>query len=169
MGAVPNSLFEVALRAAEEADIKLEMVGGLPVWEAMPSPRHQQAVDRIRASISRVQGSERDCGCYHYSDIAIRFSDDSFKRPDVSIYCSPVEPDDEATTKIPAAVVEVLSKGYEAKDLQVGLPFFLANGVRDVVILNPHTNRVIHARNDAQRELVSPVTLELECGCVVTV
>ena len=169
MGAAPDSLLQAALRAADEADIKIEMVGDVSVWELMPSPRHQQAVDRIRGSIARIQGSESDCGCYHYSDMAVRFGDSSFKRPDISIYCVPVEPDDEATTRVPQAVIEVLSPGYEAKDLQFGLPFYLANGIKDVVIFNPRTNRVIHARNNAQQELVSPVTLELECGCVVTV
>lgn len=169
MGAAPDSLLQAALRAADEADIKIEMVGDVSIWELMPSPRHQQAVDRIRGSIARIQGSESDRGCYHYSDMAVRFGDSSFKRPDISIYSFPVEPDDEATTRVPQAVIEVLSPGYEAKDLQFGLPFYLANGFRDVVIFNPRTNRVIHARNDAQQELVSPVTLELECGCVVTV
>ncbi len=169
MSSLPNSLTEAALRAAEEIDIKIEMVDGIPVWEAMPSPRHQQAIDRIRASIQRTSSRFHDCGCFHYSDMAVRFEDGSFKRPDISIYCSPVDASDEATDKVPAAIIEVLSKGYESKDIVIGLPFYKKVGIRDVVIMDPRTNRVIHARKDTQLELVSPVTIELECGCMVTV
>lgn len=48
------------------------------------------------------------------------------KRQDTSIFCR--EPAEEkqknAPTLIPEAVVEVVSKGYEAKDLEIGPPFY---------------------------------------------
>jgi hypothetical protein len=37
---------------ANELGIRLEIVGGLPLWEFSPARRHQQAIDRIRASIA---------------------------------------------------------------------------------------------------------------------
>lgn len=33
-------LLEGALRAAEESQIKIEMVGGIPTWEGMLSAKH---------------------------------------------------------------------------------------------------------------------------------
>lgn len=166
----PNLEFlSAAVEAADEIGIKIEMVGGIPVWEAFPNYRHQSHVKRIDASVRRPVGAEHDCGCVSAMDVAIRFPDGSFKRPDIAIFCSEPEEQDSVITKLPEAVIEVLSKGYEAKDLQFGLPFYIQNGIKDVVILDPSNNRVIHARNEAQQELVSPVTIELECGCVVTV
>ncbi len=46
-----NSDMAALLERADKAGVRLEIVGGLPLWEASPSRRHQQAVDHIRASI----------------------------------------------------------------------------------------------------------------------
>ena len=46
------------LERADEAGVRLEIVGGLPLWEAAPSRRHQQAVDRIRATIETSSSAE---------------------------------------------------------------------------------------------------------------
>jgi len=64
----------------------------------------------------------------------------------------------------------VISKGYEAKDYVISLPFYLTQGVKDVVIFNPYTNEVLHCRPDGTREtLESPIEIQFVCGCVVTV
>jgi Uma2 family endonuclease len=99
----------------------------------------------------------------------VRFRDGSFKRPDVAIFCE--EPDDDlpSVEVLPEAVVEVLSQGYEAKDLQIGLPFYLSMGIRDVVIYDPPTRKVIHARGDGRRELTAPVEIACECGCTLAI
>ena len=76
---------------------------------------------------------------------------------------------EEATTAVPEAVIEVISKKYEAKDLEISPPIYLANGVKDVVVLNPYTMEVFHFRNGEKREMTSPVEIELECGCRCTV
>ena len=39
---------------ADELGIRLEIVGGLPIWEPHPVYKHQKAVDRIRATIQSV-------------------------------------------------------------------------------------------------------------------
>ncbi len=39
------------LMQANELGVRLEIVGGLPIWESHPVLKHQRAVDRIRASI----------------------------------------------------------------------------------------------------------------------
>jgi Uma2 family endonuclease len=157
-----------SLQAADEAGVKLEMVGGLPIWEAMPTPQHQRAIDRIRKGITVAEG-QTGCACLHLSDVAVRFSDDSFKRPDISIFGQ--EPDElsQAVTLLPEAVIEVVSRGYEAKDYEISLPFYLKVGVKDVIIFDPSRNHVLHARQDGNREHTSPVTIRLECGCVCTV
>jgi hypothetical protein len=65
-------------------------------------------------------------------------------------------------------VIEILSRGYETKNLDVGLPFYLARGMKDVIVVSPHDFSVLHARGDERRTLQAPVTIDLLCGCGVT-
>ncbi|NJM42768.1 MAG: Uma2 family endonuclease [Anaerolineae bacterium] len=159
------------LIAADEAGIKLEIVNGLTTWETFPAARHQKAVYRIQQTIHRIEQSikpgtnDSSCGCYHYADIYIRFPDGSFKRPDISVYCQDLEDSDEATSEIPEAVIEVVSKGYEAKDAEPSRLFYLSQGVKDVIVYDPVTQAVSHTRRSGTKRLVSPVTILLECGC----
>ena len=153
------------LQGADEAGVRLEIVGGLPLWELSPFQRHQKAVDRIRATILRRADGPVDCGCIHLSDVYISFPDGSLKRPDVAIFCREPDEEDEAITLGPEAVIEVVSTGYEAKDLEIGPRFYLSQGVKDVVVFDPHTLLVLHVRRDGVTRQISPVTLDLECGC----
>ncbi len=152
---------------ADELGIRLEIVGDLPIWEAQPVWRHQKHVERIANSIRKGTG---DCGCVHALDVYIQFPN-GLKRPDIAIFCRepPEEQQDRALTLIPEAVVEVVSRGFEAKDLEIGPPFYLSQGVRDVVVFDPTTLLVLHVRREKTRRLVSPVDLTLECGCEMTV
>jgi Uma2 family endonuclease len=153
---------------AEELGIRLEMVGGLPIWEPHPVWKHQKHVDRIRSSISRIAADNANTSwsCVHAAGVYVSFPDGSLKRPDVSIFCrEPDEEEEEAITLIPEAVIEVISKGYEAKDLEIGPRFYLAQGVKDVVVFDPYTLLVLHIRRDRVERLVSPVQINLECGC----
>jgi Uma2 family endonuclease len=153
---------------AEELGIRLEIVQGLPIWEPYPIYKHQKAVDRIRATISQIEvASEKEdrCSCVHTSDVYISFPDGSLKRPDISIFCREPEEEEEAIKLVPEAVVEVISKGYEAKDLEIGPQFYLSQGVKDVVVFNPYTLLVLHVRRDGAARHVSPVEIQLLCGC----
>lgn len=152
---------------AEELGIRLEVVGGLPIWEAAPAWRHQKAVDRIRSSIRPSSGST--CPCVHAADVYIQFPDGSLKRPDVSLFCREPDELDDAITLVPEAVIEVVSKGYEAKDLEIGPRFYLSQGVKDVVVFDPDTLLVLHVRRDGTTRATSPQELTLECGCRCTV
>ncbi len=155
---------------AEELGIRLEIVGGLPIWEAHPVWRHQKAIDRIRATIRATQrATDAGCECVHVSDVYIHFPDRSLKRPDIAIFCREPDEQDDAITLVPAAVIEVVSRGYEAKDLEIGPPFYLSQGVNDVVVFDPTSLLVLHARRDRTTRKVSPQPLEFECGCSVTV
>lgn len=157
---------------AEELGVRLEIVGGLPVWEPYPIYKHQKAVDRIRATIAPVAsaaGDESTCACIHAADIYIGFPDGSLKRPDIAIFCREPEEEEEAVRLVPEAVIEVVSRGYEVKDLEIAPPFYLAQGVKDIVVFDPYTMNVTHIRRDATVQHKSPVELEFLCGCRCTV
>lgn len=163
--------FEMGLPFEEAIGIRLEMVDGLPVWETHPAIRHQSVVFRIQSSIQRTaQGANgNECGCWHYGDIYVRFPEGSLKRPDIAIFCREPEEQETAVTSLPEAVIEVLSPGYEKKDTEVGVPFYLVQGIRDVITFDPRSGQVIHFHPDGQTEYTSPVTLTFACGCVCTV
>lgn len=99
------------LMQANELGVRLEIVGGLPIWEAHPVLRHQRAIDRIRASITGSESSPGDgpgCGCVHVADVYVRFLDGSLLRPDISIFCREPDEEDQAVTLLPEAVIEKL-------------------------------------------------------------
>jgi len=154
---------------AEELGIKLEVAGNLRIWEASPVIKHQLEIDRIRDSIKKTEKDGVTCQCIDIADIYVQFADGSLKRPDVSIFCELPKEMEEATISVPEAVIEVISKKYEAKDLEISPPIYLANGVKDIVVFNPYTNEVVHFRPDETRKFTSPVEIEFECGCCCTV
>lgn len=155
--------------AAEQAGIKLEYVGGLPVWEAMPVYRHQRKVVAICASVRAGRDDGEGCACLAVPDLSILFSDGSQKRPDISIFCREPDEQDTACTLVPEAVIEIISRGYEKKDTEVSLPFYLAQDIADIVIFNPDTNQVSHYHDGQTDEHDSPVELSFACGCRVSV
>ena len=99
------------------------------------------------------------------SDVYISFPDGSLKRPDISIFCREPEEDESAIKLVPEAVIEVISKGYEAKDLEIGPRFYLSQGVKDIVVFDPYTLVVLHVKREGVSRLVSPVEINLSCGC----
>lgn len=158
------------LLQAESLGIRLEVANGLAIWEAQPVYRHQKHVERIVRGITRAGGAQPDCGCVHAMDVYVQFPN-GLKRPDISIFCQEPGEDeqDSVLTMVPEAVIEVVSKGYEAKDLEIGPPFYLSQGVKDVVVFDPLTLLVLHVRKNRTTRQVSPVTIALECGCQVLV
>ncbi|MBF0471906.1 MAG: Uma2 family endonuclease [Gammaproteobacteria bacterium] len=157
------------LLQANELGIRLEIVNGLHIWEAQPLYRHQKHVERIMRGISNPV-NQAECGCVHAMDVYIQFPN-GLKRPDISIFCQEPgeEEQDSALTIIPEAVIEVVSKGYEAKDLEIAPPFYLSQGVKDVIVFDPVTLLVLHVRKEKTQREISPVTIDLECGCTVSV
>lgn len=154
------------VQQADQIGIRLEIIGGTQVWETSPAARHQEASFRIQSSIRpTAPGSEQGCGCFHLADVLVRFPDDSLKRPDIAIFCRHPDEQDEAITLVPEAVVEIISKGSETKDIELAPYFYLAQGVKDVVIFDPYTLFVLHARRDGRKHFTSPVTIQFECGC----
>ena len=157
--------------AAQEIGIKLEMVGGIPVWETLPVFKHQKTIDIIRRSIHRTpEAGDHGSGCaYHYADLDVRFPDGSQKRPDISIFCREPDEQQSAVTLLPEAVIEIISKGYEAKDMLISIPFYISQNVRDIIVFNPYTNRVTHVRGEQRTEHDSLIEIDLLCGCTCVV
>jgi len=154
---------------AEDIGVRLEVANGLPIWEAQPMLEHQIEVDRIRASIRPSTDHSGPCGCFHFADVYVAFGSDTVKRPDISLFCRMPEERREAIRLLPEAVIEVVSPHYEKKDLEVGLALYHQKGVPDVVVYDPQTKLVVHHGPHGLRRLESPVNIELQCGCVVTV
>ncbi len=180
MSLAQDALLGQALLDADAMGVRLEVINGLGVWEFLPAWQHVKAEKRIAASIQRPSTAEGDCGCHWYQDLLVRFSEDSVRRPDISLSCR--EPDDPlvvgpgafhpeaAVRALPQAVIEIVSKGSERKDLELSPDFYLRYGVKDVVVFDPYTGLVWHHRNDrAPVRGVSPVEIAFECGCVATV
>jgi Uma2 family endonuclease len=163
--------FDYLVREAESINVKLEVIAGVTVWEASPVYKHQLAVKRIAASLKPLPDS--NCACIETQDTYFQFPDGSQKRPDIAILCQepPLEAQDAPLEMIPVAVVEIISKNYEYKDLVLAPPFYLEAGVLDILIFNPADNSVLHYRPDFEKphQYLSPITLQLECGCEITV
>jgi hypothetical protein len=157
---------------ANDLGVRLEIIGGLPLWEAHPVLKHQRAIDRIRDSIAPPPADSdpsNGCGCIHYADVYIRFGDGSLTRPDIAIFCREPDEQDEAIVLLPEAVIEVVSRGYEAKDLEIGPRFYLSQGIKDIVVFDPDTLLVLHIRREGATRTISPVPLTLTCGCTCVV
>ncbi len=157
---------EKLLLDADSVGIRLEIIGGLPVWEASPIYRHQHEVDRIRQSIGTISG-RKSCTCEHLADVYFHFKDGSYKRPDIAIICTiPKETEmDSALEIVPEAVIEVISEGYEDKDMVIAPSFYLSQGVKDVLIYEPRAKLIWHHRVDGVHRYNSPQAFNLECGC----
>lgn len=162
--------FDALSQRADEIGLRLEIINGLPVREVHPNLTHQEAIDRIRRTITSAPGRNgQHWDCLHYADLHIRFPDGSDKRPDISIFSQRPSESESAVTDVPEAVIEIVSRGYEAKDLEISPPFYLSQGVRDVIVFDPYTRRILHFDPSGAHEYQPPFTLTLRCGCQVTV
>ncbi len=161
--------FERLSNEADAIGLRLEVVRGVPVFEAFPVARHQAVIFRIQSSIRPNVLGDAPCPCLHYADVQIRFPDGSRKRPDIAIFCQEPEQTTEITVS-PEAVVEVISADYKEKDLLIGVPFYQQVRIPDIIVFDPETNEVRHWRNGGnEKKYQSPVTLDLLCGCTITV
>ena len=168
---IATTIEEMILQTdAVGAPVRLEYVRGHLKWEASPASRHQKALRQIERAIAPSTSPRSNCGCYSLADVLIRFpdSDSSLKRPDIAIFCDEPPDSDEALNVLPAAVIEILSLGYEEKDLgPEGAPFYLAY-VPDVLVVDPRAGIVHHYRAERPpTRYTAPITVELQCGCRV--
>jgi len=110
-----------------------------------------------------------DCEYYRVLDIYVRFPSGIVKGPDVSIFCRRPLDEEGFVHEVPEAVIEITSPESKGKDLVSGPPLYLANGVKDVVVLHRSKDLVVHWTVAGSRSLSSPATIALMCGCVATV
>lgn len=111
----------------------------------------------------------KPCDCFQAADVDIALPDGTIKRPDVSIWCREPQEQEGFVHAVPEAVVEIVSPGYEDKDLVHGPPIYLRNGVKDIIVFDRAKGEVHHWTPDGHRILSSPTVFELACGCRVTV
>lgn len=140
-----------------------------PIWEASPSPLHQMVVRTIERSIEPVPGDGDGCACYTLADAYFRLPDASLVRPDIAILSRIPPRQREALKIVPAAVIEVVSPGYETKDYDEMPPIYLANGVCDVLVVDVERGVVTHFTPAAREEVSLPAvrTLRSDCRCLI--
>ena len=154
--------------AAREAGLKIEIAGGLPIFEMMSSHKHNDdLLDISRAIRKGPRAEESGCGCFVSFDVTIRFPDGSYRRPDLSIFCTRPPRVRLAGTQVPTAVVEALSPSSIVKDTQISPDWYLSQGVRDVFVYDPEALTVDHIRASGRERHAVPVELETETGCLV--
>ncbi|MBC7526747.1 MAG: Uma2 family endonuclease [Chthonomonadaceae bacterium] len=141
-------------------------MNGLTTWESSSFILHQSAVQRIIGALHPSNYGTYRCGCLAYADVDIRFPDGSRKRPDISIFCTEPTERESSVTQIPDAVIAIISKDYEAKDRLTGLPFYLSQKIRDIVLFDPYSGESTHYADGVDHLLVSPAAVTLQCGCV---
>jgi Uma2 family endonuclease len=146
---------------ADAVNVRLEIMRGVPVWEASPGLGHQLEIDRIRSSIQPLPGTN----CIHVASVLFSFPDGSLTCPDIAVLPGLPDQQDAPLAIIPEAVIEIISDGYEYKDLEISPSFYLSVGVKDVLVLDPQLKVVYHHRHDGKKRLESPVMVELDCGC----
>jgi len=154
---------------AEEIGLRLELADSGIVWETLPGLRHQELMTAVFQSVEGLKSGGRDCECYRAIDLAIRFKDGTAKRPDVAIFWKRPADEEGFVHAVPEAVVEITSPGYEHKDLESGRLIYLANGVKDVLVLDRRTQQVHHWGPQGHVTLPSPSRFALACGCSVKV
>lgn len=153
------------LGAADAGGVKLELVEGIPTWEFFPSSKHQKWLDRIRSSVRTSNLAGVKCGCYSLQDTYFRFPDGTYKRPDLSLFCSEPPEIEDALEILPDAIVEIVSSGFEKKDLETGAPFYISQGVKEVVVVNPVDSAVHHFTKVGCKVFPLPITIKLLMGC----
>jgi len=160
----------VKLMASVQGDgVRLELVAGMPYWEMMPGARHHDALMSIWSRLNNDRKDSGDCGCFPYAELTLGFPDGSVKTPDLSIFCQRPTEREGLVHLVPEAVVEIVSPGYERKDLEIGPTFYLAQGVKDIVVFDPRSNLITHFRRDGVKSTTAPDSVQLDCGCTVPV
>jgi Uma2 family endonuclease len=129
--------------AIDFGELKAELNRGVIHMMAGGTARHAQVQGNIFAALrQKLRGS----GCRPYGpDMGVRTRDDSFRLPDVSVFCGKAgsEFDQVRLFDDPRVLVEVLSNGTARTDLDKKLPEYKAlKSVDTVVFVDTGTERV---------------------------
>lgn len=160
--------FMAVVEAAHDIGLNIEIAGGLPIYELAPSMVHQEDLFEIAKTVRKgSRAIESECGCHVRFDALIRFPDGSYRRPDLSIFCTRPPRLRTAATQVPTAVVEALSPSSIVKDTELSPSWYLSQGVRDVFVYDPEGLTVDHIRASGRERHEVPVEFETETGCLV--
>lgn len=147
---------------ADSVGIRLEIMDGLRLWHAPVEAMHSVALGRVR------DGLVVPAGWLALTGVHIAFPGGGLKCPDLAVWCREPDEEDEAVTLIPEAVIEIVSRGSERKDLELNPEFYLRHGVKEYLVFDPFTNVVLyHTPNSGPRRLDAPVGIALARGCRV--
>ena len=69
--------YAFAVTVGEASEVRLEVAGGIPTWEAFPAYRHQRLAFNIQSSIRPTAKHIGDCACVQVGNVYIRFPDGS--------------------------------------------------------------------------------------------
>lgn len=135
---------------------RAELEDGLIFMMAGGSEEHSRIAGNILAFLRQKL---RGTGCRPYgSDFAAQTGDDTVRLPDVSVYCGNPSAAENARKKLlgdPVVVVEVLSPSTARLDQKTKLEEYRSlDGVRDILLVDPGTERVRHVRRNDLAEWV---------------
>lgn len=135
-------------RAELEDGIIFLMTGG--------SEQHSRVAGNILAFLrQKLRGS----GCRPYgADVAAQTGEATVRLPDVTVHCgNPTAPENRTKKLIgdPTVIVEVLSPSTERLDQKTKLEEYRSlEGSRDILLVDPRTERVRHARRNEAGEWI---------------
>jgi Uma2 family endonuclease len=130
-----------------------ELIDGEPVAHAAPKPAH----GRIQARLSRFIGTRLDelnaahgTDCLPVTEAGIPTPldpDHNFRVADIAVTCEPHDPED-AFTRSPILLVEILSPGEEARQRAKLQMFAALPSVREILFIDSLSIRAeLHRRN----------------------
>jgi Uma2 family endonuclease len=133
-------------------DRRYELVDGVPVAMAPPSPAHRILVVNVGRRIAEALDSRPPCTVHAEAGIAPADRPDTYHQADLAVTCRPPAPGDVLLSD-PLLVVEVLSPSTEERDRKVKLPDYREiPSVAEVVLLDSQRMHCeVHRRLDARR------------------
>jgi Uma2 family endonuclease len=143
------------------AEVRHELVHGVPVTMAPPSGWHAEITGNVSPILSRQLA--RPCRVPQGGGVARADAEDEFRLPDVFVTCAPTP---ERYFRAPRLVVEVLSPSTEKDDRTDKLDFYRSLPLVEAVLLIWHEHRraQLQLRDEGRwiiRDLIGVGTLEV--------
>lgn len=141
-----------------DEDVRAELVDGVPVLMAPPSPAHQRAAAQLTRQFTtyllgkRCEAFPAPFGVYLFADEKDRPEDiDTMVEPDLCVICDPNKLDEHGYKGVPALVIEILSPSNFQHDRIIKHSLYQRAGVQEYWIVDPIKQVVlVHTLNDGQ-------------------
>ena len=156
--------FERLLDLPEYSDRRLELIHGEIVEKPMPSQKHGRAAANLAGELYLYVKSHP----IGYVEVEVMYRPEgdnkNVRMPDVAFFADTDTPSvaKGAVPRMPDLAVEVKSPGNTLLDLRAKIAFYLANGTRLGLIMNP-ANRMIelYPKDEDVQMLMESDTLDL--------